>query len=610
MAKRLLRLLRFGFPPLALAAAWGTAEAAINRLWGLRATWRPVDFWESAFDRSIWYLVVAAAVMAFVAAAARLLRRGRASEAPAVPWGLAAAAALAVAVNAGWLVLALTQEFEFRWWFLAFDVREAGGFATYWGVFLVGAGGAAAALGFTFRALRRRLPAIGRLLQAAGLALFGGLLAYHLAAPAVRPVASGPDVVFIVLDAWRADNFNAELMPKTFAWAQRYGIVYRNARAPASWTAPAMGAIFTGEYPDVHARRYLEAPWRRPPTVARLLYEAGYDTHAVNGNRLLQRFSYIADGFHDYYYGDDVPALHLLHFYDTNWYGPAARNLLNADPTFATSRRLASRLENTFRRRGRRPRFLWVHFMDPHTPYAPPPEYYDAADQKYVDDYRPALRERAPAYRRLYDAECRFLDDLLAPRLEALVADGRTAVVLASDHGEEFWEHKTYEHGKSVYDTVLRVPLVIVPPGERPRADVKTAVTLLDLGPTLLDLAGVPAPPNFAGRTLLRPEGQAELIFVGSEFTESFDYNPNRHDCVIAGDWKLVLPAAHPSFLGEFYDLRADPDETYPWVLQDTPRAGQMREALLQWKGAVRGLPVVGAEEDVRSDLRALGYVR
>ncbi|UCH78131.1 MAG: sulfatase [Candidatus Coatesbacteria bacterium] len=610
MVKRTLRFLRYALTPVALAAAWGTAEAAINRLWGLRATWRPVDFWESAFDRAVWYLVVAAVVMAVVGGAARLFRRRRAAAARAAPWGLAAAAALAVAVNAGWLVLALTQEFEFRWWFLAFDVREPGGFATYWGVFLAGAVGATAALGFLLGWLRRRLFVAGSVLRAGGVVLFGGLLAYHLLAPAARPVASGPDVVFIVLDAWRADNFNAELMPKTFAWAQRYGIVYRNARAPASWTAPSMGSVFTGEYPDVHARRYLEAPWRRPPTVARLLYDAGYDTRAVNGNRLLQRFSYIVDGFDDFYYGDDVPALRLLHFYDTNWYGPAARNLLNPDPSFTTSQRLASRLEKTFHRRGRRPRFIWVHFMDPHTPYAPPPEYYDAADQKYVDEYRPALRERAPAYRRLYDAECRFLDDLLAPRLEELVADGRTAVVLASDHGEEFWEHKTYEHGKSVYETVLRVPLVIVPPGERPRADFKTPVTLLDLGPTLLDFAGVQPPPNFAGRTLLRPEGEAEFIYVGSEFTESFEYKPNRRDCVIAGDWKLILPAHNYAFLGELYDLRPDPEETDPWVPQDNRWARELREVLGQWKTAVGGPAVTDEQEDVRSDLRALGYVR
>jgi len=573
----------------------------------LRAVWRPVDFWESAFDRSAFYFVVAAAASLLAWAAALTVKRNRGVTASA-PWRSAAIMSLALAANAGWLALALTATFRFTW-FVSFDAREPGGFALFWVPFVLGAGAAAVGLGFLLRFLKRRVPAVGRVGRASGVVLFFALLGYHVVAPAVRPVAHGPDVVFVVLDAWRADNFNAELMPRMSAFAQRHGVIYRNARAAASWTSPSMGTIFTGEYPDVHAQRYLMKPWDRPPTVARLLYDAGYDTYAVNANRLLQRHSYIADGFEHYYFGDESALLRFIHFYDTNWYGPAVRGLLVGEPTYETSRRLAGKLEALAARKGRRPRFIWVHFMDPHTPYAPPPGYYDAADAPYIEDYRPGMKERAPAHRRLYDGECRYIDDLVPPILEKLAQEGRTAVVVASDHGEEFWEHKTYEHGKSLYDAVLRVPLIIARPGE-PAGDFDDPVTLFDLGPTLLDVAGASTPANMTGETLLRPAGGVpKLMYFGSEFTESYDYRPNRKNCVVWRDWKLVLPDKNPALLGKYYDVRVDPGEEYPWVEQG-PLADDLRAALIQWRKAVGGKAAPHAYEDISVDLRALGYIQ
>lgn len=593
--------------PAAVAAFWGTAEALITRLWGLRAVWRPVDFWESAFDRAFFYFFVAAAASLIAWAVALAVKRKRDVSASA-PWRSAAVISLALAVNAGWLVLALTATFEFEW-LVSFDVREPGGFALFWVPFVVGAAGATVGLGFLLRPLRRRAPAAGRVARAAGAVLLAVLIAYHVIAPAVRPVAHGPDVVFVVLDAWRADNFNAELMPRMSAFAERHGVIYRNARAAASWTSPSMGAIFTGEYPDVHAQRHLMKPWDRPPTVARVLYDAGYDTYAVNANRLLQRHSYAVDGFDHYYFGGESAMSRLIHFYDTNWYGPAVRAALVGQPTYETSRRLARKLEALTARKSRRPRFIWVHFMDPHTPYAPPPGYYDAADAPYIDDYRPAKKERAPAHRRLYDGECRYMDDLVSPILEKLAQEGRTTIVVASDHGEEFWEHKTYEHGKSLYDTLLRVPLIIARPGE-PAGDFKDPVTLFDLGPTLLDVAGANKPANMAGETLLRATGgEPKLMYFGSEFTESYDYKPNRANCVAWRDWKLVLPDADPDYLGGFYDVRVDPGETNPW-LEQGPLAESLRAALIEWRKTVGGKSAPEAYEDLSVDLRALGYIR
>lgn len=575
---------------------------------GLRAVWRPLDPWESAFDRALFYVVVVAALYLLACIIAFAIK-GKRGFAASGPWRVAAVVAVAAAANAGWLVLALTARFEFKWLFLSFNVRRPGGFALYWIPFFVGSVVAAVALGFLFRFVSRRYPNVGGRARATGALLFVGLVAYHIISPLARPVPVGPDIVLVVLDAWRADAFNRELTPKLTSFAERHAVTYRNVRATAPWTEPSMGAVFAGEYPDEHARRHHMTPQKRPPTVARLLYAAGYDTYALTANRLLQRFSYIVDGFDNFYYGGDSPLLRWVHFYDTNWYGPALREVLNRNPTYQTSRRLAGRLAALTSKRGRRPRFIWAHFMDPHVPYAPPPEYYAPSDATYVDDYRPEIKDRAPAYRRLYDGECRFMDDLLAPILQKTVADGRAVVILTSDHGEEFWEHKTYEHGKSVYETVLRVPLIIASPREPP-ANFNEPVTLLDLGPTVLDLAGVRKPVNMRGDSLLRaPGGEPTLIYAGSEFTESYDYRPNRCDCVIWRDWKLILPHGDTSQAGEFYDLRLDPEERNP--LPARPRlARAMRSALALWNETVSSGPAVKITEDREAELRALGYIR
>jgi arylsulfatase A-like enzyme len=593
---------------VAAAAFWGGAEALITHVWGVRGVWRPLNLGESAFGRAIFYLFVAAAVYLLVRGFAFAIKRGR-DSASAARWGAAAVVAVATAAEAGWLVLAVSARFSFKWGPLSFDVREPGGFGIYWAAFLAGAGAAAVALALLFRAAAGRLRRAATLARVAGSLLFAALVAYHVISPLARPAARGPDVVFIVLDAWRADAFNRELMPNLTTFAERRAVTFRNARATAPWTVPSMGSVFTGEYADVHERRHRQAPTRRPPTVAGLLRDAGYDTYALTANRLLQRFSYVVDGFDHFYYAGDWPPLRLVHFYDTNWYGPALRKTLNKEPPYEYSLRVAARLERLTSTPGRRPRFIWAHFMDPHSPYAPPPGYYDEADAKYVLDFNPAIKSRAAAYRRLYNGECRFMDDVLAPILPRLAANGRTVVIVAADHGEEFWEHRTYEHGKSVYETALRVPLLVAVPGEPP-ADFTPPVSLLGLGPTILDAAGVGKSVNMRGESLLKPPDETPaLIYAGSRFTASPDYKPKRRDCVIWRDWKLIMPHEGNSRPSEFYDLRLDPGEKKPLP----PRPGlatALRSALSLWQEALSRDYVAELDEDFAAELRALGYVQ
>ena len=250
--------------------------------------------------------------------------------------------------------------------------------------------------------------------------------------------------------------------------------------------------------------------------------------------------------------------------------------------------------------------------MDSHAPYEPPPGYYDPADEKYIKDRRPHLKARADAYHRLYEGECAFLDDLVAQVLNAIREPDNTAVIVTSDHGEEFWEHYTYGHGKSVYETVTRVPLIVAVPGEAPAVN-DTPTSLIDLAPTFLHLAGVDVPADMPGRPLgaTRRERQDKLIFIGSNYTDRKDYRPPRRDAVILWPWKLSLEHRKMKAPGEYFNLAEDPGERNPLPEDDVANA--LRKKLRKWKMAVKPKgegPGKAADFADAADLRALGYVR
>lgn len=375
-----------------------------------------------------------------------------------------------------------------------------------------------------------------------------------------------------------------------------------------------MGSIFTGQYADSH--RYRLGPNRDEvsPTLAQVFRDAGYDTTAFVANRLIDRHHPIVEGFDDYTYWSWPPFLQWTHFFHTNWYGPAARDVLHDKLCSDTSRKLTVLLGRYLARPHKRPYFLWVHYMDPHTPYTPPPGYYRPDDEKFIKSYRPNLIWRRDAYHRLYGGECRFVDDLLAPMiLPTLEADDNTIVVVTSDHGEEFMEHGEFEHGKTVYEAALRVPLILSVPGVEPTV-VTTPVSQLDLTPTILKYAGLEIPDTMQGQPLPLADSAEppRPIFVGSEFTKPAIRGP-REDAIIVWPHKLIVKHEDMGEGGEYYNVRTDAGESNPLAEDET--AARLRARIQSWKKTVkkREQPDLSAMEDVgadAADLRALGYIQ
>ena len=273
------------------------------------------------------------------------------------------------------------------------------------------------------------------------------------------------------------------------------------------------------------------------------------------------------------------------------------------------------------------PFFLFLHAIDPHGPYDPAPEFEEMFEAGGAPAHYRTVRyllglnrgdvepepETADALSRLYDAEVAQNDRAFGELLDELEARGLvedTAVIYLSDHGEEFAEHGRWEHGLSLYEEVLRVPLVMRLPGVPPRR-VEEPAQHVDVLPTLLAYLGIEAPPT-DGRDLLaaRRRGDAPL-----DVYTHLDVDGHRAASVIRGRFKLVLPQSPSQGTAPMlFDLDADPGELTD-LAADRPDVVERMLALL----AERNLAgeVVSAEEieddqideDVRRRLRALGYV-
>jgi arylsulfatase len=321
-----------------------------------------------------------------------------------------------------------------------------------------------------------------------------------------RAPPPAPHIVLVVCDALRSDHlelhgYGRETAPRLAAWAQG-ALVFEQATAPSNWTRPSLHALFTGRHP---APDRLLGPEEPLPTAEAvlpdLLARAGYQTAAVTANPFLTR-TYGADrGFTEFVelgWRDEDKSGH--------WKEPLASPAVMDRVEYL----LSSRTQGP-------PLFLYVHLMDTHEPYDPPAELRGDCDPAYagpVDGSREGyalLRDggaptEADARQvvALYDGEVRRTDASLA-RLRALVAehlgDRPVVTVVTADHGESLGEEGLWRHGRGLHRGLLAVPLIVDGAGVATRVGAR--VGLVDLAPTLLALAGEPAPADIDGLDLL-----------------------------------------------------------------------------------------------------------
>ncbi|MBI3449464.1 MAG: sulfatase [Acidobacteria bacterium] len=599
---------------------------------------------EAARLGAIAYAPLFAVALLPVAAALRLLPSTlrRRHEESGFPLSLNVAVAITIAV----LLLALAAMGEGRraprWWSTLWAVDAA----------VVAAGAAAAGWGAAV-ALRRirgsRLGNAGVAVAALvpivlpAIALAPAILGAPPAAapPASRaPSPAPPDIVLIVADTLRPDAlgcYGGRRAPTPVVDAlAASGARFTDVTAQASWTNPSTATILTSWYPFEHGLLdYQSRISEEAKTLAEVLRARGYATEGLVANLVVSTRFGFDRGFDRWDQEPDLtPLARHAHLLPARLVRAAGR-----DPGVRTAPAadMVSRALDALSRPSDRPRFLYLHLMDPHDPYTPPPDLARAADPDYAGSLRFEMGTLYAILRgeiavddadlrhahALYDAEIAAMDRELGRLLDRLrpgVDAGNTVVVFTSDHGEEFMEHGALGHEHTLYQELIHVPLIVVRAGVvEPGRVVASPARLLDVAPTILDVAGLGAEPSFHGSSRLgairgEPSPLPQTLFSQEDYFGYRTTSPRMRSARASGV-KVIL--SEPNIFGigawrrEAFDLAADPGETRA-LDPDDPRAAPVEAALRVWMGASARRRGATGEIDPETErrLRALGYIQ
>lgn len=425
------------------------------------------------------------------------------------------------------------------------------------------------------------------------------------------------NVILMVVDTLRADHlgvygYGRDTSPALDALA-RESTVFLDVTSQAPWTTPAITSLLTSLYPSAHGILTREVNGkpaslaRAHVTLAEALSQHGWQTAAFMTNPWLRKETALDQGFGLY---EEIPGLK-----------PACTAVNGAAGKWLDGH-------------GAKPFFLYLHYMDVHGPYEAPAPY----DQLFPQTtparvLSPKEASAVPTYLRLkgvdtldgyvaaYDRGIRFWDDCLAEfmgRLKKEPFAARTTVIVVADHGEEFLEHGGFNHGGTLFQEQVHVPLVWWNSGARRAVrHVETPVKLIDIPATILDLLGLPVPQEFQGHSLLdlMEGGTAAPSPVFAEAAVEFGGLPLRNGPIrsVRLESQKVIENVNSGRLW-LYDLASDPREQADTSVPRAEAAAKLRASFRDWMdGNLRR--TVAADDgaapldpSTQERLRALGY--
>lgn len=410
--------------------------------------------------------------------------------------------------------------------------------------------------------------------------------------PAVEAV---PNIVLVMVDTQRADHmscygYGRETTPVQDSLAAS-GTLFTNVQAQSSWTLPAIASIMTGLTPREHgAGRRGETIYGLAgslPTIPGELHAAGYECIGYFNVYLLSSEL----GFH--------------RGFDSFHCDPLGHGMAGAT--------VDSCIAALARRDTNRPFALFVHLFDPHDPYDPPDGWdtlYSATGSQGVTTWAEGfaagwedpllLREHLVD---MYDAEIAWTDNQLGRLFSYLRQgglDSSTVVILTADHGEEFLEHNGTYHGKTMFQEVLEVPLIISGPGIPTGSTVEALVGQVDILPAILSLAGLPAPEACSGRDLMNLSTHTDAVIPSSNL------NSGSVPTVVAvrqGSSKVITNLDTGSSIA--FDLVSDPGEIAPVM----PDSVLVEESFEYWAAPRLADPAPVNRTAIDAALRDLGYI-
>ncbi len=366
------------------------------------------------------------------------------------------------------------------------------------------------------------------------------------------PELKNRNVILIGVDTLRADSVTPygaapEITPVLQNFS-RTSTTFMQCRAQSSWTLPSFSSMITGALPStISATVYTGHLPERHTTIAEYLRDRGYGTHAVCSNAWMGNPQ---SGFHQ--------------GFDSLWFESNEVAPVSVEESIEF-------IEHNITRDW----FLFLHFMDPHTPYSPPDEFVDLlTDPDYTGEigmefesvdswkdgsYIPPVEDQQHV-RNLYNGEVANVDAALGELFDFLETnnlDENTLVIFSSDHGEEFYDHGGFEHGHTQLDELVRMPLIVRGPGFQEDVRIDTSVGNTDIFPTICSFLEIPVMNEFVGLPLqdvVSGSVAGDRLIFGEGNTRG-----TLRKFAVSWPWKCILDFV----TGEtrLFNLEFDPDE-------------------------------------------------
>jgi arylsulfatase A-like enzyme len=434
------------------------------------------------------------------------------------------------------------------------------------------------------------------------------------------------NVILISVDSLRWDHVGAygyekPTTPRIDAWAQN-AMKFEYAYATSPWTLPSHASMFTGLYADTHGVRSAKSNLRKDATtLAGVLADGGVQTAGIVCAPLLKKRYGMHNGFEHY---------------DTDLIGENALDARAVKVGPKVTGKALAWLDD----HGEKPFFLFLHYWDVHYDYNPPQPYLDLFDADYqgkIDgrkihsrkDITPEMNPRDLQHIvALYDGEIRYTDDAIGDLLDGLAARGldqNTAIILTSDHGEEFLDHGGKGHTRTCYEEVVRIPYFVKAPWLNRAGVSREPVSLVDIFPTTLGLLeqrreGLRLQGSDLSRVIERggslpPRAIMTETRRGQPIVDGKSY---RWTTLLGGDLnKIHRLESSKERLWMLFDVQADPLEQRE-LAEEKPEArrklGAQIEKRLRLHEELRKIVRTGGEADLDPELAAtlkgLGYIQ
>jgi arylsulfatase A-like enzyme/Tfp pilus assembly protein PilF len=400
------------------------------------------------------------------------------------------------------------------------------------------------------------------------------------------------NIIMFTIDTLRADHlecygYQGVETPQINRMAEE-GILFQYNIVATPLTLPSHSSIMTGTYPLYHGVRdnggfYLD---ESQTTFAEEMKNQGYATAAFVAAFVLDSKWGLDQGF-DYYYDN----------FDLTKYKTVSLD--------SVQRRGDEVLTEAYRWLGENRQqkfFAWIHLYDPHTPYDPPEPYKSQYGGKRY---------------RLYDGEIAYVDQLMGEFRAYMEENGlweKTLIILTADHGESLGEHEESAHGFFLYDSDVRVPLIVrFPGGKLAGKNITNQVRSIDIMPTVLNAVGGNIPESVQGESflplMLGQKEETERIAYSETYWPRYHYGWSELKFVRKGQYKFI-DAPRP----ELYDVYDNPGETEDLVNQRASLAIEMKRELdamiAQYsREGVEDLEPQKIDDDSLIKLQALGYI-